>query len=301
MGPGRRVSLRRFAVASAVVIVLLAGGGAMLLLLPDAGAEPFVAPPPQSLPDRQAVQATATSAPGATSLTPAHYNFGYGSTLTALESRGRDTWYFWTAGNQSFFRKVAIESDGYFDLLQVIDSRRSGQRFRTLGVMTDPGCTPAAGPDEYGLWIDECAADNLADIPGTPTGVVGLRKFENPAFDRSKWSVERYLEHPRNVEPPYLVGMACGFCHIGPNPLNPPQDPERPAWSNLSPVIGNQYLEDAKLFTIRMTPDDFRWHVANKQLAGTVDTSGSRRITSTTRTRSTPSSISAIGRRTRNG
>ena len=199
--------------------------------------------------------------------------FGYGSNLSPLEARGRDTWYFWTAGNQHFFRQVAMSSDGVFDLLQVIDSRRYGQRFRTLGLLTDPGCTPATHADEYGLWLDDCAPDNLPDVPGTPSGVIGLRKFPNPKFDRTRWSLEKYLENPRNAEPPYLVGMACGFCHIGPNPLNPPADPERPRWNDLSPAIGNQYLEDARLFTLRIGPDDFRWHVANRQPAGTVDTS----------------------------
>lgn len=264
MGVGR--TLRRVAVAFVVVVVLLAAAGAALVLLPEQHP-PFEPPPPQSL------ETPPVPAAAAATIMPAHFDFGYGSSLSLLEARGRDTWYFWTAGNQQFFRRVAIESDGFFDLLQVIDSRRFGKRFRTLGLMTDPGCTPAAGPDQYGLWLDTCEADNLPGIPGTPTGVVGLRKFENPAFDPAAWSLERYLEHPRNVEPPYLVGMSCGFCHIGPNPLDPPADPERPAWNNLSPVIGNQYLEDAKLFTIRMTPDDFRWHVANKQPAGTVDTS----------------------------
>jgi hypothetical protein len=200
-------------------------------------------------------------------------SFGYGSTLSPLEIRGRDTWYFWTAGNQQFYRKVAVFSDGFYDLLQVIDSRRNGQRFKTLGMMTDPGCKPATRPDEYGLWLDACAPDNIPDMPGMPSGVVGLRKFTNPKFDRSKWSVESYLQNPRNAEPPILVGMACGFCHVGFNPLNPPDDPEHPTWRNLAPVIGNQYLEDAKLFTINMTPADFRWHVANRQPAGTVDTS----------------------------
>jgi hypothetical protein len=34
--------------------------------------------------------------------------------------------------------------------------------------------------------------------------------------------------------------MSCGFCHVGPHPLNPPADPENPEWKNLSSVIGNQ-------------------------------------------------------------
>ena len=75
------------------------------------------------------------------------------------------------------------------------------------------------------------------------------------------------------MQPPYLVGMTCGFCHIGFNPIRPPADPERPAWANLAATIGNQYWEEGKLFSLNMKPDDFRWHVAARQPAGTSDTS----------------------------
>ncbi len=219
--------------------------------------------PPQRLP--RTIAAATTEAGGSLDAS--------GYALSPLEVAGRNTWYFWTAGNQRFYRQVAIISAGHFDLLKIVDSRRNGQRFQTLGLMTDPGCVPATAPDAYGLWLDQCAPDNLPDIPGRPSGVVGLRIFDNPKFDRAAWSLEQYMQHPRNVEPPYLVGMACGFCHIGLDPAHPPADPERPTWRNLAPTIGNQYLEDAKLFSMTMTPDDFRWHVANKQAAGTVDTS----------------------------
>ena len=75
------------------------------------------------------------------------------------------------------------------------------------------------------------------------------------------------------MQPPYLVGMTCGFCHIGFNPINPPADPERPTWANLAGTIGNQYWEEGKLFSLNMKPDDFRWHVAARQPPGTSDTS----------------------------
>ena len=74
-------------------------------------------------------------------------------------------------------------------------------------------------------------------------------------------------------EPPYLIGMACGFCHVGFNPLNPPENPEAPKWSNLAGAIGNQYWEEGRLFNLRMPPTDFRWHVGNRQPPGTSDTS----------------------------
>ena len=67
--------------------------------------------------------------------------------------------------------------------------------------------------------------------------------------------------------------MACGFCHVGFNPLNPPQNPEAPKWSELAGAIGNQYWEEGRLFNLKMTPKDFRWHLGNRQPPGTSDTS----------------------------
>ena len=254
---------------------LLSAAGAVaavaVFLFVTTGSEapaPAVAARTPGPPSRLPVISTAASAEALSSFDAARYD-----SLSPLEMIGRDTWYFWTAGNQRFYREVAIISAGHFDLLKIVDSRRYGQRFQTLGLMSDPGCLPAPGPDEYGLWIDQCTPDGAPDIPGRPSGVVGLRMFDNPKFDRAKWSLEAYMRHPQNAEPPYLVGMTCGFCHIGFDPLHPPADPERPTWGNMAPAIGNQYLEDAKLFSSTMTPDDFRWHVANKQPVGTVDTS----------------------------
>ena len=197
----------------------------------------------------------------------------YGRNLTPLEQRGRDTWYFWTGGGQRLWRKIAIITNGATDLLQYVDSRRNGSRFRDLGVITQPGCRKATGPDEYGLWFDVCESENLTDIPGQATGVLGLRKFPNPDFDKSKWSIEKYLKDVKSVEPPYLIGMACGYCHNAFNPLDPPADPEHPRWRNISSAFGNQYLEEGKLFSLNLKPDDFRWQVANHQPPGTSDTS----------------------------
>lgn len=196
-----------------------------------------------------------------------------GRSLTAEQKVGRDTWYFWTAGNEKFWRKMAVITTGNVDLLTYVDSRNHDQRFERFGVINYPGCKAAGAPDRYGLWIDDCAAaEPISRIPGTPVGIVGLRKFDNPAFDAAKWSVQAYLAD-RTIEPPYLVGMSCGFCHVGFNPVKPPADPDRAAWSNLLPTIGNQYFEEGKLFSLNMKPSDFRWHVANQQPPGTSDTS----------------------------
>ena len=214
-----------------------------------------------------AALAVAQSGPGLDS-----YEYG-GRALTAEQQTGRDTWYFWTAGNQKFWRKMAVTTGGNVDLLTYVDSRSHDARFERLGVINHPGCLPAAAADRYGLWMDDCsAAEPVSRIPGVPAGIVGLRRFDNPAFDAAKWNPQTYLTD-RTIEPPYVIGMSCGFCHVGFNPVNPPANPNRAAWSNLSPTIGNQYFEEGKLFSLNMTPSDFRWHVANQQPPGTSDTS----------------------------
>lgn len=220
--------------------------------------------------------AAAAPQPGVAAVQPSYgteEDYGYGSRLTEIERAGRDTWYFWTGGNQTFWLRMAELTDGNVDLLHYIDSRRHGRRFRELGAVTQPGCEAATAPDQYGLWLDSCPADGLPEAFGQPAGVVGLRRFRNAAFDPAAWNADTYRTHPRGMQPPYLVGMACGFCHVGFNPLNPPADPERPKWSELAGAIGNQYWEEGRLFNLKMTPADFRWHLGNRQPPGTSDTS----------------------------
>jgi cytochrome c5 len=215
------------------------------------------------------------SAQTATDLPPHIRAHDYGSdTLTAEQKAGRDTWYFWTAGNQKFWRRIASVTEGNVDLLLYVDSRLHDRRFESFGVINHPGCRAAKAPDRYGLWFDDCSeAIPAPAVPGQPAGIVGLRRFDNPAFDEAKWDLERYLKDRGSVEPPYLIGMSCGFCHVGFNPIGPPRDVNRPTWANLSPGIGNQYFREGRLFSANMTPADFRWHVASRQPPGTSDTS----------------------------
>ncbi len=200
------------------------------------------------------------------------YDYG-GANLTPEQRAGRNTWYFWTGGGEKFWRQVAQITHGVTDLLQYVDSRNRPKRFQTMGVLNDPDCTMATQPDEYGLWMDVCKVVDVPDIPSQSSGVVGLRKFKNPKFDKFVWDAKKYVADPATVEPPYLIGMTCGFCHIGLNPLNPPKDPENPRWSNFLSANGNQYFKEGTLFGLKLTEKDFRWHVANTQPAGTSDTS----------------------------
>jgi hypothetical protein len=211
------------------------------------------------------------------------------SGLTPLQREGRDTWYTWTGGDtdgdgnivgdQALWRILAVRSHGTVDLLQAVDSRYRSQRFQRFGVINDPDCAPATAPDQYGLWLDTCTHEDVAGAVGDPAGVIGLRRFLNPKFDPEAWDLPRYLADPAKVEPPYLIGVACAFCHAAFNPLHPPADPEHPGWQNLHPGIGNQYFREQTFNTAKypetreLKPTDFRWQVAHAEPPGTSDTS----------------------------
>lgn len=216
------------------------------------------------------------------------YAAGYAG-LTPLQRQGRDTWYLWTGGDtdaqgnvvgdQDLWRFLAVRSHGTVDLLQAVDSRYRGERFQRFGVMNDPDCTQVTAPDQYGLWLDSCLYDDATGSVGEPAGIIGLRRFRNPKFDPKAWDLAAYQADPAKVEPPYLIGVACGFCHVGFNPLHPPADPEHPTWQNLHPGIGNQYFREQVFNTSKypatrdLKPNDFRWQVAHAEPPGTSDTS----------------------------
>ena len=167
-------------------------------------------------------------------------------------------------------------------------------------------------PDRWGLWLDKrivgpgCASDPFEDekkYPGVKlgfrgtkilgkefptgsfygysTGIVGLRLFPNPEFDEAaakKWDPKRYYNDPtyynrKDLIKPYRVGMACAFCHVGPNPLKTPADPENPKWENLSSNVGAQYFWISRIFDWSADKSNFVWQLFNTSRPGTLDTS----------------------------
>ncbi|HVF71359.1 MAG TPA: cytochrome c [Chthoniobacterales bacterium] len=130
-------------------------------------------------------------------------------------------------------------------------------------------------------------------VYGYPSGIFGLRLMLNPDFfaktdeaakARSYWKerVEQtngqyYTSIQIHSDPklvrPFRVSMSCGFCHIGPHPLNPPKDPEKPNWDNLSGVIGAQYWDPQPAFGNLVGRPNFLHHFLKSQAPGTVDTS----------------------------
>jgi hypothetical protein len=182
------------------------------------------------------------------------------------------------------------------------------KRWAYLGLVNEPCFIKPEKPrsDRFGLWLDErdpsCGADpfeNEAKYKGVEigargrsgfpagsfygyaSGVIGLRLFPNPAFDAAaekKWDAKKFYEDPgyynnKDLVRPYRVGMSCGFCHVGPNPTNPPADPENPKWENLNSNPGAQYFWWDRIFSFASNEEDFAVHYLRQSRPGTLDTS----------------------------
>jgi hypothetical protein len=237
-----------------------------------------------------------------------------GLSLTPEQIRGRNTWIIWTGGNDKFWDRISTDSFGTLDFLRTLSSHPSmhygrHNRWEYLGLVNEPCFAEAKGPDpnRYGLWLDvrdpSCPPDPFADaakypgvkigargttVPvasyyGEPTGIVGLRLFPNPDFDekaRRNWDAERYYNDPkyyesRDLVKPYRVGMSCGFCHVGPNPVKPPAEPENPKWENLSSNVGAQYFWVDRIFDWKGDQDrgSFFFQLFHTSRPGSLDTS----------------------------
>lgn len=210
-----------------------------------------------------------------------------GIDLNQEEIMGRNAWNLWSAGNQHFWNRVAQDSYGLLDLLKTLDTRKytREERFRTLGLVNEPGFRAASHPDQYGLWIDEQVEPEPAGIDekvyGKPSGILGFRLFPNPDFTeqaQKQWDGNRYMRDPtyynnNQLVRPYRVGVACGACHIAPHPNNPPADPANPRWENLASAIGNQYLDEGKVFGPNVEKGGFFFEELQAQPRGTSDTS----------------------------
>jgi hypothetical protein len=116
---------------------------------------------------------------------------------------------------------------------------------------------------------------------GYGSGIVGLRLFPNPDFDAkaaANWDPERYYNdedyyYSKDLIRPYRVGMSCTFCHAGPNPLKPPDDPERPKWENLSNNVGAQYFWIDRIFDWKADASNYIFQMFHTSRPGSLDTS----------------------------
>jgi hypothetical protein len=232
--------------------------------------------------------------------------------LTADEVKGRNMWIVWAGGDDKFWDGISKTSVGTLDFLKTLSSYPGlkfsrKNRWNYLGLVNEPCFDQANGPDpqRYGLWLDKRRADcpgdpfeNESKYPGVKigargqnlpvgsaygyaTGIVGLRLFPNPDFDEAaakKWDPKRFYDDPayyndKSLVRPYRVGMTCGFCHVGPNPIKPPADPENPKWENLSSNVGAQYFWIDRIFAWEADPTSFPYQLFHTSRPGSLDTS----------------------------
>lgn len=164
----------------------------------------------------------------------------------------------------------------------------------------DPACdyqeAPADSNDPHQQAGDQ--RQSACDLEfGTSTGALGFRKFPNPRFDRPRWLAvngnaatwagynkplaneaqrgDAAVSHlaDASIEPPFLIGISCGSCHIAFDPLSPPADPARPQWSNIKGAIGNQYTRISEILGSGMSPATLEFQVFAHARPGTSDTS----------------------------
>lgn len=163
----------------------------------------------------------------------------------------------------------------------------------------DPACdfrdAPLRAGDVHGPTDQRHEACDLRF--GTSTGALGIRKFPNPRFDREAWLKlngstatwegynrpiaaaggrgEAARSHLQDgaIEPPFLIGTACGSCHIAFDPLNPPADPAHPAWENINGLVGNQYTRVSEIMVSGMASNTLEWQMFAHARPGTSDTS----------------------------
>jgi len=140
--------------------------------------------------------------------------------------------------------------------------------------------------DSTGWYWPPLAAECLSGRYGSPFNEGApedARDRPNPDFNEaaaSKWNPDRYYNDPKyyydqKLVRPYRVGMSCGFCHVGPNPTNPPADPENPKWANLNSNPGAQYFWVDRIFiwNPRNVQASFVFQLFHTSLPGSLDTS----------------------------
>ena len=232
--------------------------------------------------------------------------------LTPDEVKGRNMWLVWTGGNDRFWDRMTGYTFGAFDLLKIVTSR-PGQKFDRdtrwswLGLVNEPcfakpsdpipsatacgwtSATPPVHPTRsrtrrpIRAWSSARAARlcRWAHISATPAASSACGCFPirtstprpPPAGTRRNTTPSKlYYNDPKLVRP-YRVGMSCGFCHVGPSPVNPPADPAHPAFANLSSVVGAQYMWVDRLFINDARASNFMYQLVHTYRPGSMDTS----------------------------
>jgi hypothetical protein len=300
-------SLRRRAVGAILLLLLVLGVGWIAYMLWTRNIQPLSG---HVRDEALIVGRDASSFPAAGE--DYFHDMDGGVALTPEEVKGRNTWIVWAGGNDRFWDRIGVTAAGALDFLKTLSSHPSlknkrSTRWEDLGLVNEPCFVEATGPDpkRHNLWLDrrtpDCPPDpfeNEQKYPGVAigargkniergsfygyaSGIVGLRLFPNPDFDEQaakRWDAEKYYSDPsyynsNTLIKPYRVGMSCGFCHVGPNPVKPPADPENPKWENLSSNVGAQYFWVDRIFYWERDPANFAFQLFHTSRPGSLDTS----------------------------
>ena len=186
-------------------------------------------------------------------------------------------------------------------------------RWHWLGALNEPCFEKPTAPDpkRFGLWLDVRGAIarpirsrtrrstralksaraarrsrmvrpcRSAPISATPPGSSGCASFPIRTSTRppktsgtpSAITPTRITTTIPNLVRPYRVGMACGFCHVGPSPIHPPANPAHPQWADLNSTVGSQYLWMDRVFVYAADAKNFLYQMVHSYPPGTMDTS----------------------------
>ena len=99
-----------------------------------------------------------------------------------------------------------------------------------------------------------------------------MKRHKRNGTRRGSIPTKDYCED-KDLVRPYRVGMSCGFCHVGPSPVKPPDDPENPKWENLNSNPGAQYFWVDRILFWGKDESNFIYQLFHTSLPGTLDTS----------------------------
>lgn len=238
---------------------------------------------------------------------------GYeGTGMSPVEERGRRTWYEAAGDNGRFHAYVTPQKLGApQDWYRVLGTKFRDQRWPNWGLIPDPDCKPGndasydfdicpgdegeaeriapvgqgyegalshvgkAGWKDPGCWISGSYKEDDCSLGlGTSTGALGYRKFPNPRFEAANWpGWDKFDPMDASIEPPFLIGTACGSCHITFNPIDPPEDPNHPKWRNIKGLVGNHYQLDEEVIGSGLSKNSLEWQGIVTARPGAVDTS----------------------------
>lgn len=76
--------------------------------------------------------------------------------------RGRNTWLLWGGGNETFWGWLQEQGYGLTDFLILMDSRRRDSRFKTAGLINQPGFKANHTEPLLGLYLDQAKSEREA-------------------------------------------------------------------------------------------------------------------------------------------